>query len=131
MAGIKKKIDDWMVRVTFAEADADESGHAITGEPLERKTKLALDRVRFVRDERAASQAAQGGPMDSAQDTTGQRDLTPLSVMVLDDEPIVGKRLQPVLERIYAQATEALPASYVGVSGRIEDPGRYPLEEGQ
>ena len=57
MAGVKKKIEDWMVRVSFAEADAADAGFNVTG--VERKTRLALDRVKIVRSERTGGNKPQ------------------------------------------------------------------------
>jgi CheY-like chemotaxis protein len=93
MSDVRKKIDDWMVRISFAEAGADRQGFETTGEAVERKTSLALDRLRIVRSELAPA----GTEEESMQpeETT----LESLSVMVLDDEPIVGKRLKPTLEK--------------------------------
>jgi CheY-like chemotaxis protein len=96
--GVRKKIDDWMVRVSFAEADAPDEGFAATGMEVDRKTRLALDRVRLVRAEWTTGERA-GGSMDGVDTGTAGPESTPLSVMVLDDEPIVGKRLKPVLEK--------------------------------
>jgi CheY-like chemotaxis protein len=98
MGGVRKKIDDWMVRVSFAEVDAADEGFAATGMELDRKTRLALDRVRIVRAERATG-VREGETMNDGNEETGGAEGTPLSVMVLDDEPIVGKRLKPVLEK--------------------------------
>ena len=38
-------IDDWMVRVSFAEPGEPDAGFKPTGEDIVRKTKLALDRM--------------------------------------------------------------------------------------
>jgi len=94
MSDMKKKIDDWMVRISFAEAGADREGFQTTGAEVERKTSLALDRLRMVRSELASGET-QEGHMEPEETTTLQN----LSVMVLDDEPIVGKRLKPALEK--------------------------------
>jgi CheY-like chemotaxis protein len=96
MAEFKKKIEDWMVRVSFAEADADEQGAQVTGAELDRKTALAMDRLRIVRKEKA-SEKRSGGDMHQSDEGGGA--LEALSVMILDDEPIVGKRLKPALEK--------------------------------
>lgn len=93
MSGMKKKIDDWMVRISFAEADADREGFRATGEDVDRKTSLALDRLRIVR-----SEVTGAGTEEGAMETE-RNPLQSLSVMVLDDEPIVGKRLKPALEK--------------------------------
>jgi CheY-like chemotaxis protein len=97
MGDMKKKIDDWMVRISFAEADADVEGFRATGVDVDRKTTLALDRLRIVRGEihpgqttEAGMEISEGAEMPQGQD---------LSVMIVDDEPIVGKRLKPALEK--------------------------------
>jgi CheY-like chemotaxis protein len=96
MADVKKTIEDWMVRVSFAEADAADEGFQITG--VERKTRLALDRVKIVRSERA-SRGKTGEPMTGDHEKSAEGEQGKLSVMILDDEPIVGKRLTPALEK--------------------------------
>jgi CheY-like chemotaxis protein len=96
MGDLKKKIEDWMVRVSFAEADADTAGFEATGMELERKTNLALDRLRMVRSEQLTGAHAEEDMIGADREEEGRGDL---SVMILDDEPIVGKRLKPVLEK--------------------------------
>jgi CheY-like chemotaxis protein len=98
MADVRKKIEDWMVRVSFAEAGAPREGFAATGAELDWKTKLALDRVRIVRGERTTAEE-RGDTMAGAHEEGPQAGAAPLSVLVLDDEPIVGKRLRPALEK--------------------------------
>jgi CheY-like chemotaxis protein len=91
MADMKKKIEDWMVRVSFAEAGAADEGFELTGEALDHKTKLAMERLRIVRSE--MKPGAEGG--------AGERpgSAPELRLMIVDDEPIVGKRLKPALEK--------------------------------
>jgi CheY-like chemotaxis protein len=98
MSDVKKKIEDWMVRVSFAEADAADTGFQITGGDVNRKTKLALDRVRIVRSELTEGKPM-GEKMGGAEPGPGGPGGGDLSVLVLDDEPIVGKRLKPALEK--------------------------------
>jgi CheY-like chemotaxis protein len=98
MSGLKKKIEDWMVRISFAEAGAPDTGFQITGESVDRKTTLALDRIRIVRSERAEGQP-KGDEMTGTEQHPGEAGGGDLSVLVLDDEPIVGKRLKPALEK--------------------------------
>jgi len=95
------KIDDWMIRIAFAEAGEPEMGFKATGSDLERKTKLALDKIMVVRSERMSAQrereeamaaGGEAGPMEPR----GEK----LRVMVLDDEPIVGKRLNQALAKL-------------------------------
>jgi len=99
MADLKKKIEDWMVRVSFAEAGAADEGFEVTGVELDRKTRLALDRVRVVRSERTSRKDMEGEMTESGRLGEGEGSDVPLTVMILDDEPIVGKRLKPVLEK--------------------------------
>jgi CheY-like chemotaxis protein len=98
MAKVRKTIEDWMVRVSFAEADAADEGFAITGMEVDRKTKLALDRVKIVRSERTSGGKADD-TMTGANAEGGASGGGSLSVLILDDEPIVGKRLTPALEK--------------------------------
>ena len=95
-------IDDWMVRISFAEAGEPDMGFKETGEDVVRKSKLALEKIMVVREER--NQEGQGAGMD--QDTEekaakghGVTDGGKLRVMIVDDEPIVGKRLTPTLTK--------------------------------
>jgi CheY-like chemotaxis protein len=94
------KFDDWMVRISFAEAGEPGMGFKATGSELEWKTKLALDKIMLVRSEKMSEKtegrevsapAGEEGPMEPP----GER----LRVMVLDDEPIVGKRLNQALTK--------------------------------
>jgi CheY-like chemotaxis protein len=107
-AGKKKKkrttIDDWMVRISFAEAGEADLGFKATGLDIVRKTKLALEKIMVVRSEK------------QSQDPEAEREPAPgkLQVMILDDEPIVGKRLGPALTKsgfeveVFLDPTEAL-----------------------
>ncbi len=97
-------IDNWMVRISFAEAGVPDVGFKETGEEVSRKSKLALEKIMVVREEREG--ATTGGGMD--QDQSGkegsepgmnEKDRSKLKVMIVDDEPIVGKRLTPTLTK--------------------------------
>lgn len=81
----KHALDDWMVRISFAEVNEADMGFSATGVDIKRKTKFAMEKVMVVRSERAA----EGGEEEGGEDK--------LRVMILDDEPIVGKRLKPSL----------------------------------
>jgi len=95
MGDMKKKIEDWMVRVSFAEVNAPDQGFQITGVEWNHKTKLALDRLRIVRSEIESGKRTEGD-MAEGESAGG---IGELSLMVIDDEPIVGKRLKPALEK--------------------------------
>jgi len=95
-----RKIDDWMVRVSFAESGKQEMGFKMTG--IELKTQLALDKIMVVRSEKMDD--LKQGDGETMKKTDWQKPVEKasgekLNVMVLDDEPIVGKRLKPTLEK--------------------------------
>ena len=116
MADMKKKIDDWMVRISFAEVDADQEGFRVTGEQVERKTRLALDRLRIVRSELGPGERMEGNMETIAPPRRVGGDL---NVMILDDEPIVGKRLKPALEKSgFAVEVFERPRRGGGTAGR-------------
>jgi CheY-like chemotaxis protein len=95
-------IDDWMVRISFAEAGVPDMGFKETGIDPDRKSKLALDKIMVVREERAAE--SQGGDMqqegaEAPREKRTRSEGDKLRVMIVDDEPIVGKRLSPALAK--------------------------------
>lgn len=108
------KIDDWMVRVSFAEAGDPDSGFKLTGLDILRKTKLALDKIMVVKsDKEATKQAAEKA--DTARPEPAEPPAEEkVRVMILDDEPIVGKRLEPALAKhgfevqVFTDPTKAL-----------------------
>ena len=98
----RTSIDDWMVRIAFAQAGEPDLGFNETGVDPERKTKLALDKIMVMRDE--TENAGVEGPELDREELKGK--LTgkvpksrKLRIMIVDDEPIVGKRLGPALEK--------------------------------
>ena len=115
MGDFKDKFDEWMVRITFAESDQHEMGWAVTGEKLDKKIKIAMDKLLVVRKEKteapqgeAAAEAKPAG--DKKERAVGEA----LQVMIVDDEPIVGRRLKPALSKfgieveVFYDAREAL-----------------------
>jgi len=110
------KIEDWMIRIAFAESGEPEMGFQATGSDLERKTKLALDKIMLVRSERASPEAEGEETVAAAPREEGSMEPGEgkLRVMVLDDEPIVGKRLNQALAKhgfeveIFEDPTKAL-----------------------
>jgi len=89
----KSTLDDWMVRVSFAEAGEVDQGFEATD--LDRTSKLALDKIMVVRSERGEDEE------DEMQSTVSEEYAgdDKLRIMILDDEPIVGKRLLPALSK--------------------------------
>jgi CheY-like chemotaxis protein len=95
------KIDDWMVRIAFAEAGEPDLGFKETGVDAKTKTRLALDKVMVVREETTllrGSGLEEGMAAEARRDSISPHDRK-LRVMIVDDEPIVGKRLTPALEK--------------------------------
>jgi len=111
------KIDDWMVRISFAEAGEPDAGFKLTGLDVVRKAKLALDKIMVVRSEREAA-SKESGETDIRTMRKPDRKKVPMEdkvrVMILDDEPIVGKRLEPALAKhgfiveVFEDPTKAL-----------------------
>ena len=111
------KIDDWMVRISFAEAGEADMGFKLTGLDVVRKTKLALDKIMVVRSERAAARSGEDQPdVEVSKEQEGREKPVDekVRVMILDDEPIVGKRLEPALAKhgfeveVFTDPTKAL-----------------------
>jgi CheY-like chemotaxis protein len=104
-----------MVRVSFAEAGEVERGFEITG--LDEAHKLALDKIMVVRSERTSDEPTARKGVETMTGgntaTRGEADER-IRVLIVDDEPIVGKRLQPALRKhgfdveVYQDPTQAL-----------------------
>jgi len=95
----KTTIDDWMVRISFAEAGEPDMGFKATGLEIERKTKLALDKIMVVKSEKMAEAEEKGTTPQTGIEALKETAKSKLDVMVLDDEPIVGKRLKSDLTK--------------------------------
>jgi CheY-like chemotaxis protein len=96
----KATFQDWMVRVSFAEAGEADTGFKITG--LDVARKLALDKVMVVKSERKdAGPGEEKGAETMSPDHVAPKvpDDGKIHVMIVDDEPIVGKRLKPALSK--------------------------------
>ncbi len=92
------------MRITYAEAGEDESGFKLTGEDLDRKTKLAMDKIMVVKSEISVNDAKTEDSAKSSDQAVSST-VEKISMMIIDDEPIVGKRLKPGLEK-YGFAVE-------------------------
>ena len=98
----KTKIDDWMVRISFAEAGEGDMGFEATGLDVDRRTKFAMEKIMVVRAEKMSAEPdAEKETATATAQRKGKKDLAgeKLHLMVLDDEPIMGKRLKPVLTK--------------------------------
>jgi CheY-like chemotaxis protein len=119
MAKIEKKdkttFEDWMQRVSSAEAMDANDGSEIPGPDV--AEKLAPDESMVVKSERPPSEVTEEGEaeiMESKDEPMAAAADGPISVMIVDDEPIVGKRLKPALSKhgfeveVFESPTEAL-----------------------
>jgi len=98
----KTTIDDWMVRISFAEAGEADMGFKTTGLDVARKTKLAMDKIMVVKSEKmTGEQERERKDVMMLEELEGKKKPAgeKLHVMLLDDEPIVGKRLKPALAK--------------------------------
>lgn len=111
------KIDDWMVRISFAEAGEPDMGFKATGLNPLRRAQFALEKIMVVRSEKESAVMAEqrkDGAMTEEHEGKKQPADGKLHVMILDDEPIVGKRLSPALTKagfeveVFMNPTEAL-----------------------
>jgi CheY-like chemotaxis protein len=111
----KATFEDWMVRVSSPDAgDADDSDE-IPGPDVAQD--LALDEIMVGKSERPPAASAEEGEaetMESKEEPTTAAAEGRISVMIVDDEPIVGKRLKPALAKhgfdveVFELPTEAL-----------------------
>jgi len=113
----KTKIDDWMVRISFAEEGHADKGFEVTGMKLMRKARLALDRIMVIRSEKMPAEEKgekEVTAMLEEQEAKTEPAGGKLQLMILDDEPIVGKRLKPALTKygfeveVFEDPTKAL-----------------------
>lgn len=112
-----KKIDDWMVRISFAEAGEPDMGFKATGLNPLRRAQFALEKIMVVRSEKESDdKTTERKDAAMAEEREGKKEPADgkLHVMILDDEPIVGKRLSPALTKagfeveVFMSPTEAL-----------------------
>jgi CheY-like chemotaxis protein len=102
MKNLKRKFEDWMTIATYAESGEPEMGFRITGIKALWLNTLAKGKKSVVKSiEKSAAPIIE----EDAVDRTPAPVVEPktrkkkLEVMVVDDEPIVGKRLKPALTR--------------------------------
>ena len=102
MGKSKNKFQDWMTIITYAEAGEAEMGFRIAGFKVPWGKKIDKQAASIVKlNERPAEQrennpSAAGFPSPPAEPKPRK---AKLEVMVVDDEPIVGRRLKPALSK--------------------------------
>jgi len=102
MKNLKRKFEDWMTIMTYAESGEPEMGFRITGLKALWLNTLAKDKKSVVKStEKSAAPIEDKGavtrPQPPVLELKSQK--KKLEVMVVDDEPIVGKRLKPALTK--------------------------------
>jgi len=102
MNRIKQKFQDWMTVIAYAEAGEPDMGLGIVGEADSRKKRVAERAVGIresvpLQSEPETQSGASAVASEPVAENTPQKGK--LEVMVVDDEPIVGKRLKPALSK--------------------------------
>jgi len=102
MKNLKRKFEDWMTVVTYAESGEPEMGFRTTGLKALWLNTLAKGKKSIAKSiEKSPAAVEDKGavsrPPAPVVKPTPQKEK--LEVMVVDDEPIVGKRLKPALTK--------------------------------
>jgi len=101
MKKLKNKFEDWMTVITYAESNESEMGFRIAKIKTLWQNALAKNETAIVKSQQPVTEPvtenleAEGS---EAPVVSGQPKKK-LEVMVVDDEPIVGKRLKPALTK--------------------------------
>jgi CheY-like chemotaxis protein len=102
MKNLKRKFEDWMTLMTYAESGEPEMGFRITGIKALWLNTLAKSKKSVVKSIEKSSETIEEKVAVSRTPTPVVEPISPkekLEVMVVDDEPIVGKRLKPALTK--------------------------------
>lgn len=102
MKNLRRKFEDWMTVITYAESGEPETGFRITGIKALWLNTLAKGKESVVKsiEKSAVPIEAKGAVAQSPTPVMEQKNQKKkLEVMVVDDEPIVGKRLKPALTK--------------------------------
>jgi CheY-like chemotaxis protein len=102
MKNLKRKFEDWMTLITYAESGEPEMGFRITGLKALWLNTLAKGKKAIVKSTEeavAAVEEKEAVLQPPAPVVESKPHKEKLEVMVVDDEPIVGKRLKPALTK--------------------------------
>jgi CheY-like chemotaxis protein len=102
MKNLRRKFEDWMTVITYAESGEPETGFRITGIKALWLNTLAKGKESVVKsiEKSAVPIEAKAAVAQSPTPVMEQKNQKKkLEVMVVDDEPIVGKRLKPALTK--------------------------------
>jgi len=101
MKNLKHKFEDWMTVITYAESNEAEMGFQMTKIKTLWQNALAKNEKDVVKStQKIAEPVGENiGVIHQAQPAAMKQSKKKLEVMVVDDEPIVGKRLKPALAK--------------------------------
>ncbi len=102
MKNLKRKFEDWMTLITYAESGEPEMGFRVTGFKARWLNTLAQGKKSIVKSiEKSAAPLEDQDPVSRTPTPVVEpkTQKKKLEVMVVDDEPIVGKRLKPALTK--------------------------------
>jgi CheY-like chemotaxis protein len=102
MKKLRRKIEDWMTIMTYAQSGEPEMGFRISGLTPLWLNALAKSKESFEKSIEEPTVAMENKSAVSRPPTPVIESKNPkkkLEVMIVDDEPIVGKRLKPALTR--------------------------------
>ncbi|MGD2097324.1 MAG: response regulator [Desulfobacterales bacterium] len=102
MKNLKRKFEDWMTIMTYAESNQAEMGFRITGLKALWLNTLAKGKQSVEKSfQRSTATVDDKDPVSqpSAPDLEPIAQKEKLEVLLVDDEPIVGKRLKPALTK--------------------------------
>jgi CheY-like chemotaxis protein len=102
MKNLKRKFEDWMTLMTYAESGEPEMGFRITGLKALWMNTLAKSKKSVGKSfEKSAAPIEDKGAVARPPTPVVESKIRKekLEVMVVDDEPIVGKRLKPALTK--------------------------------
>jgi CheY-like chemotaxis protein len=102
MKNLKRKFEDWMTIMTYAESGEPEMGFRITGIKALWLNTIAIGKKSVVKsiEKSVATVEDKSTVSRPPAPAVGPNPLKEkLEVMVVDDEPIVGKRLKPALTK--------------------------------
>lgn len=102
MGDKKRKFEDWMTVITYAEAGEPEMGMRITGFKAPWAKEVAQTEKSIVKSDAVTGRLEENNrpvTVSHASVVVQEPQKQKVEVMVVDDEPIVGRRLKPALTK--------------------------------
>lgn len=124
MKNLKRKFADWMTVITYAEANEPEIGFRLAGIKARWMKAIAKNEESSVKSTAMASETVEiRHQPDIVEQPVIKKKIEKekLEVMIVDDEPIVGKRLKPALSK-YGYDVEVFENPEIALSRFDEKP---------